>query len=105
MNITFNIRIFRRKKSGEVVLQNPERDWLVMLIGTVVCVVGISLYHIYFYNLVESGRLYETRTTEGQIDAVLDVDRIKGAITVMNERENWTEVLSSKTSKIVDPSQ
>ena len=105
MNTTFNLKIFRRKKGGEAVLQNPERDWLIMLIGAVVCVVGISLYHIHFYNLVESGRLYEMRTTEGQTDIVLDVDRIQGTITIMNERENWTEVLSSTTSKIVDPSQ
>ncbi len=106
MKISFSIkRIVRKRGRRETLLQNPERDWRTILIATMFCILGFSLYHLYFYNLVEKGALYGEEAVDEQKDTVLDSERINRVITVIDEREKLQDTLVPAVSRVVDPSE
>ncbi len=107
MKIPFRIKKISHRGGGkEASLQNPERDWLIILIVGCICIVAASAYHVYFYNLVEAGAFYGgDETVKEEASIKLDTKRVERAMVQINEREKWTEVLSSVTPRIIDPSR
>lgn len=106
MKIPFNknkIRYHRGKK--EATLQRAERDWLTILITAALCVMGISVYHVYVYNLVETGAFYGDEKVEAQKSIKLDVERLERIMVQINGRKNWPQVIASTTLRFVDPSE
>lgn len=98
-------KILHGTGNNEATLQNAERDWLIILITGFLCMIGIIVYHVYFYNLVETGAFYGSEKKEEQKNMRLDIARLTHAVAQMNERENWPQVIASTTSRFVDPSE
>jgi len=83
---------------------NPEIDWKIIFISTIVLATLVILLSIFIFIKIEKGEIFVVKKSVGEVETTLDVAILRNTVSYYQDKALEFERIKSTKPSAVDPS-